>query len=135
MPKVREDKTRQEKKERELNSTFQLATNRDLQPRILRVIYLTGPIMDATVRNTDDLKQLRALDTEKVSFVGEALKILRNELPNGAGGTALLGFVGSPWTLATYVVEVNFLLESLESLKSFQGRHFSGLTKSIFLYP
>lgn len=102
---------------------------RDAQQRTLRIACLAGPIMDATVRNTDDLKQLCALDIEKVSFVGEALKILRNELPNGAGGTALLGFVGSPWTLATYIVEVDLILGTLESSKSFLGWHFQGLIK------
>ena len=39
---------------------------------------------------------------EKLSYVGSALKLLRKEL----GDTqALLGFGGSPWTLATYMVE------------------------------
>ncbi len=39
---------------------------------------------------------------EKLSYVAEALAILKREL----GGTrALLGFGGSPWTLATYMVE------------------------------
>ncbi len=39
---------------------------------------------------------------ERLSYVGEALAILKREL---AGKTALLGFGGSPWTLATYMVE------------------------------
>lgn len=34
--------------------------------------------------------------------MGESLSILRNEVGDGA---AVLGFVGSPWTLATYVIE------------------------------
>ncbi len=39
---------------------------------------------------------------EKLSYVGDALKILKRELK---GERALLGFGGSPWTLATYMVE------------------------------
>jgi len=39
---------------------------------------------------------------EKLSYVGDALKILKTELK---GERALLGFGGSPWTLATYMVE------------------------------
>jgi uroporphyrinogen decarboxylase len=39
---------------------------------------------------------------EKLSYVGAALEKLRIEL---AGQKALLGFGGSPWTLATYMVE------------------------------
>ena len=39
---------------------------------------------------------------EKLSYVAEALALLKTEL---AGKHALLGFGGSPWTLATYMVE------------------------------
>ncbi len=39
---------------------------------------------------------------ERLAYVPETLRLLRAEL---AGRTALLGFGGSPWTLATYMVE------------------------------
>ncbi len=39
---------------------------------------------------------------ERLSYVADALAILKREL---AGTRALLGFGGSPWTLATYMVE------------------------------
>lgn len=39
---------------------------------------------------------------ERLSYVGETLSRLKKEL---AGSKALLGFGGSPWTLATYMVE------------------------------
>jgi uroporphyrinogen decarboxylase len=39
---------------------------------------------------------------EKLNYVASALTLLKTEL---AGGKALLGFGGSPWTLATYMVE------------------------------
>jgi uroporphyrinogen decarboxylase len=39
---------------------------------------------------------------ERLRYVGEALALLKREL---AGTRALLGFGGSPWTLATYMVE------------------------------
>jgi uroporphyrinogen decarboxylase len=38
----------------------------------------------------------------RLAYVGEALALLKREL---AGSRALLGFGGSPWTLATYMVE------------------------------
>jgi uroporphyrinogen decarboxylase len=38
----------------------------------------------------------------RLAYVGEALALLKKEL---AGKKALLGFGGSPWTLATYMVE------------------------------
>ena len=39
---------------------------------------------------------------ERLDYVAKALALLKREL---AGGKALLGFGGSPWTLATYMVE------------------------------
>ena len=39
---------------------------------------------------------------EKLRYVAETLQLLKKEL---AGSRALLGFGGSPWTLATYMVE------------------------------
>jgi uroporphyrinogen decarboxylase len=39
---------------------------------------------------------------EKLQYVGDTLRLLKTEL---AGQHALLGFGGSPWTLATYMVE------------------------------
>ncbi len=39
---------------------------------------------------------------ERLSYVADALALLKKEL---AGTRALLGFGGSPWTLATYMVE------------------------------
>ncbi|MBA0692843.1 hypothetical protein Goari_010373, partial [Gossypium aridum] len=54
------------------------------------------------IRSEDDLKALHPIDLEKLHFVGESLKILRQEV---GGHAAVLGFVGAPWTIATYIVE------------------------------
>eukprot|EP00879_Flechtneria_rotunda_P000868 GHRR01000995.1.p1 GENE.GHRR01000995.1~~GHRR01000995.1.p1 ORF type:complete len:400 (+),score=178.35 GHRR01000995.1:293-1492(+) len=61
-----------------------------------------GPLLDNPIRSKDQLKQLHKLDLSQLQFVGESLSILRQEVGNTA---AVLGFVGSPWTLATYIVE------------------------------
>lgn len=45
---------------------------------------------------------MHAIDTDKTPFVGEALRTLRKEVDPE---TAVLGFVGCPYTLATYLVE------------------------------
>ncbi|RRJ95746.1 uroporphyrinogen decarboxylase [Opitutaceae bacterium TAV4] len=39
---------------------------------------------------------------QKLAYVADALRLIRNEISNTK---ALLGFGGSPWTLATYMVE------------------------------
>ncbi|XP_021835114.1 uroporphyrinogen decarboxylase 1, chloroplastic [Spinacia oleracea] len=61
-----------------------------------------GPVIQSPIRDKDALKALHPIDLEKLSFVGESLKILRHEVGDKA---AILGFVGAPWTIATYIVE------------------------------
>ena len=54
----------------------------------------------------DDSTQLARLDstgvTQRLAYVGQALERVKAELK---GEKALLGFGGSPWTLATYMLE------------------------------
>ena len=54
----------------------------------------------------DSVERIDALDPnaveENLKYVADALKLIKSEL---AGEKALLGFAGSPWTLATYMVE------------------------------
>ena len=64
----------------------------------------TGGIgMEFAVRSAADVERLdvRALP-ERLGYVREALRMLRREL---AGRTALIGFAGSPWTLANFMIE------------------------------
>lgn len=61
-----------------------------------------GPIIQTPICSEEGLKALHPIDFEKLSFVGDSLKILRQEIGDRA---AVLGFVGAPWTIATYIVE------------------------------
>ncbi len=63
-----------------------------------------GIAMEYRLTSAADVDRLAdgSVAPEKLSYVGEALKLLRTELK---GQHALLGFGGSPWTLATYMVE------------------------------
>ncbi|CAA2998568.1 uroporphyrinogen decarboxylase 1, chloroplastic-like [Olea europaea subsp. europaea] len=61
-----------------------------------------GPVIQSPIRSEEDLKTLHPIDFEKLQFVGESLRILRKEVGKQA---AVLGFVGAPWTIATYIVE------------------------------
>jgi uroporphyrinogen decarboxylase len=61
-----------------------------------------GPILDNPIRSMDQLAALHPIDLTRLEFVGESLGALRREVD---GRAAVLGFVGCPWTLATYVVE------------------------------
>lgn len=61
-----------------------------------------GPVIQSPIRTEEDMKRLHPIDFEKLQFVGDSLKILRREVGEHA---AVLGFVGAPWTIATYIVE------------------------------
>jgi uroporphyrinogen decarboxylase len=65
-----------------------------------------GPRIAEPVRDAARVKNLRALThpaEQGLSFTGETLSVIRSEL-RGTEAT-LLGFVGTPWTLAAYSVE------------------------------
>jgi len=64
-----------------------------------------GPTFPQTIQNAADVDRLIIPDPmEKMGFVMELLGKLRRELASSPD-TALIGFAGSPWTLATYMVE------------------------------
>lgn len=58
-----------------------------------------GPVLNKTIRDEDGLRQIHDIDMSKVSFVGESLKQLRYEVSDQ---TAVMGFIGSPWTPNLY---------------------------------
>jgi uroporphyrinogen decarboxylase len=62
-----------------------------------------GVLMDFAVTSPEDIERLSVDQVcEKLAYVDKALRMLRQELGDG---TALLGFSGSPWTLATFMME------------------------------
>jgi len=73
-----------------------------------------GPVMDP-IKNWDDVKKMHPIDPSAAApFVAETLQILRKEV---GPETAVLGFVGCPYTLATYMVEGKTSKEYLEIKK------------------
>lgn len=62
-----------------------------------------GPIFDKPVRTEADVNNLFVPDPEgELKYVMDAVRTIRRELN---GRVPLIGFSGSPWTLATYMVE------------------------------
>jgi uroporphyrinogen decarboxylase len=62
-----------------------------------------GPKFEHPVRSTADIAKLGAPDPgRELRYVIDAVALVRREL---AGRIPLIGFAGSPWTVATYMVE------------------------------
>ncbi len=62
-----------------------------------------GPHFERPVRTAADVRALGVPDPEQeLRYVMDAVRLIRREL---AGRVPLIGFAGSPWTLATYMVE------------------------------
>jgi uroporphyrinogen decarboxylase len=62
-----------------------------------------GPRFERPVRKAADIRRLKRPDVERsLSYVFEAVRTIRRELN---GRVPLIGFAGSPWTVATYMVE------------------------------
>jgi uroporphyrinogen decarboxylase len=62
-----------------------------------------GPKFTNPIRTAADIEQLPIPDPEtELRYVIDAVRLIRNELKNSV---PLIGFSGSPWTLATYMVE------------------------------
>lgn len=69
----------------------------------LRFVQGEGPVFDKPVRSAADVKALGVPDPEvDLKYVMDAVRTIRRELN---GRVPLIGFSGSPWTLATYMVE------------------------------
>ena len=62
-----------------------------------------GVVMDFAVTSKTDIEKLSVERVvERLSYVDKALRLTRKELGDQ---TALIGFSGSPWTLATFMME------------------------------
>ena len=60
-----------------------------------------GPVFDNTISSIEDVEKLK-LASEKLEYVYEGVRQIRAKLDSSK---ALIGFAGSPWTIATYMVE------------------------------
>jgi len=69
----------------------------------LAVIETRGPQFARPVRSAQEIRKLGVPDPEsELRYVLDAVRLVRQELK---GRVPLIGFSGSPWTLATYMVE------------------------------
>jgi uroporphyrinogen decarboxylase len=80
-----------------------------------------GVVMDFAVHSTSDVARLSVSQViERLGYVDKALRILRKELGEQ---TALIGFSGSPWTLATFMMEGGSAEKFTRALALFREDH------------
>jgi uroporphyrinogen decarboxylase len=69
----------------------------------LSMVEARGPQFASPIRSAADLRELKPVDPERqLRFVMEAIAMTRRGLN---GRVPLIGFSGSPWTLASYMIE------------------------------
>ena len=96
-----------------------------------------GPVFQNPIEKVNDIKNLMPFDPESLTYVYEAVTNIKNALPRNI---PLIGFCGSPWTLAAYSIEgrsskdfkktINFIKENTDESHLF----LSKLTDACFLY-
>jgi uroporphyrinogen decarboxylase len=75
-----------------------------VEPMGLKLKFLAGegPHIDNPVRTSDDVDSLSISNTDDLNYVGESIQLVTRQL---AGRVPLIGFVGAPFTLASYMIE------------------------------
>ena len=75
-----------------------------VEPMGLRLRYATGegPVIDNPVRTTDDVDSLVTTNTDELGYVGQTIQTAVRAL---AGKVPVIGFVGAPFTMASYMIE------------------------------
>lgn len=74
----------------------------------LRFVQNEGPVFDRPIQSVADIEKLPLFDpNDDLAYVMRAVSTIRGGLKqsNGKQRVPLIGFTGSPWTLATYMIE------------------------------
>src|SRR5882762_5172843 len=75
-----------------------------VEPMGLKLRFATGegPIIDNPVRTSNDIDSLSISNTDDLGYVGETIQRVVTAL---AGRVPVIGFVGAPFTMASYMIE------------------------------
>lgn len=68
----------------------------------LKFVAGEGPVIDNPIRTSSDVDSLSISNTDDLGYVGESIKLASQAL---AGKVPVLGFVGAPFTVASYMIE------------------------------
>jgi uroporphyrinogen decarboxylase len=75
-----------------------------VEPMGLKLQFVSGegPSIDNPIRTSSDIDALSISNTDDLGYVGEAIQLVVKAL---AGRIPVIGFVGAPFTLASYMIE------------------------------
>jgi uroporphyrinogen decarboxylase len=75
-----------------------------IEPMGLRLKFISGegPMIENPVRSSGDVDTLSTTNTDDLGYVGEAIRMVAAQL---AGKVPVIGFVGAPFTMASYMIE------------------------------
>ena len=75
-----------------------------VEPMGLKLKFMAGegPVISNPVRTSSDVDSLSISNTDELGYVGEAIQLVVRQL---AGKVPVIGFVGAPFTLASYMIE------------------------------
>lgn len=96
-----------------------------------------GPVFNNPIKTPQDITNLPEFDPEDLSYVYKAVSNIRNALPSNI---PLIGFCGSPWTLAAYSIEgrsskeFNYTKNFISQNKNNSHLFLEKLTNACFLY-
>jgi uroporphyrinogen decarboxylase len=78
-----------------------------------------GVELDFILRDRNDLRRLHTQDVaERLEYVADAIRLTKSGL---GADTALLGFAGSPWTLANFMLEGGSACAHVKALELFRS--------------
>lgn len=75
-----------------------------VEPMGLKLKFISGegPVIANPVRTSDDIDSLSISNTDDLGYVAEAIQLVVRAL---AGRVPVIGFVGAPFTVASYIIE------------------------------
>ena len=75
-----------------------------VEPMGLRLEFVSGegPSIDNAITEPEDIDSLSTTNTDDLGYVGESIKLVNATL---GGRIPVIGFVGAPFTLASYMIE------------------------------
>ena len=96
-----------------------------------------GPIFKNSIESVEDINKIKPFNPDELSYVYQAVTNIKNAIP---GNIPLIGFCGSPWTLAAYSIEgkssqeFNKTMNFISNNKDETHLFLTKLTDACFLY-